>query len=134
MDVSVSTISVYFKKVGYGKKLDKYLTHELSEVRFRHFKFCLMLHLWNLNEPFLKRKVTCDERKQPFLVLINHRPCCLIETKGLNTCHKRNCTNTNLYWISGGPPLALSIPAFWNLTGSSLPNFTVSNLIKCTFS
>ncbi|KAF2358639.1 Transposase type 1 [Trinorchestia longiramus] len=63
LGVSIATVSRHLKIIGKGKKLDKWVPHELNEnQKLRRFEVCSMLSLCNTNNPFLDRIVTRDEK------------------------------------------------------------------------
>lgn len=65
--------------------------------------------------------------------IVNDRLNGLLITEDTSTFQSRNCTSRRLYSVPACPPLVSSITAFWKLTRGSLPKFTTSNWIKCTF-
>lgn len=66
------------------------------------------------------------------MAIVKNRLNGLIMSKEPNAYQNRK--NKRLWWLSGGPPLALSITVFWNLSRASQPEFTASTWKKCTFS
>ncbi|KFD46562.1 hypothetical protein M513_12541 [Trichuris suis] len=60
---SQQTICAYLKQLGKMKKLDKWVSHELSEKQmFRRLEVCSSLLSRNETDPFLDRIVTVDEK------------------------------------------------------------------------
>ncbi|KAF2359666.1 Transposase type 1 [Trinorchestia longiramus] len=63
LGVSIATVSRHLKINGKVRKLEKWVPHELNEnQKLRRFEVCSMLSLCNINNPFLDRIVTCDEK------------------------------------------------------------------------
>ncbi|XP_054005264.1 histone-lysine N-methyltransferase SETMAR-like [Hylaeus anthracinus] len=62
-DVSAMTISRHLGSIGKKKKLDKWVSHELTNrQKFCRYEICNSLLISNQNDPFLDRIVTCDEK------------------------------------------------------------------------
>uniref|UniRef100_A0A0K0EC20 HTH_11 domain-containing protein n=1 Tax=Strongyloides stercoralis TaxID=6248 RepID=A0A0K0EC20_STRER len=61
LDVSTGTISNHLKASNKTKKMDTWITHELTnEQCLRRMEICSSLLLRHKNESFLKRIITCD--------------------------------------------------------------------------
>ena len=63
LDVSHTCIENHLRRLGYQKKLDAWVPHNLGECELtRRLGFCDMLLKRNASDPFLKRMVTGDEK------------------------------------------------------------------------
>ncbi|KAF2351828.1 hypothetical protein FHG87_017414 [Trinorchestia longiramus] len=64
LGVSIATVLCHLKIIRNGKKLGKWVPHELNEnQKLRRFEVYSMLSLHNTNDLFLDRIVTCDEKR-----------------------------------------------------------------------
>lgn len=63
LDVSHTCVQNRLRRLGYQKKLDAWVPHNLGECQLtRRLGLCDMLLKRNANDPFLKRMVTGDEK------------------------------------------------------------------------
>uniref|UniRef100_A0A0K0FZ36 Histone-lysine N-methyltransferase SETMAR (inferred by orthology to a human protein) n=1 Tax=Strongyloides venezuelensis TaxID=75913 RepID=A0A0K0FZ36_STRVS len=63
LEVSKSSVSRHLQQIEKTKKLDQWISHELTEKqKICRLETCSSLLLRNKNDPFLDRIVTCDEK------------------------------------------------------------------------
>lgn len=114
MTVIISPIWNHFKKVGKVKKLDSWTLYEFRESqRFRNFEVSSMLNLQNSKYQFCDWIVACVEKR----ILYDNRKWStqLLDHDEISKHFAKPKLHHQLWWLSGGPTLVLSITAFWNL-------------------
>lgn len=63
LGVSLGTVSNHLRAIGKTKKLDRWIPHDLNDnQKYDRLQVSSSLLLRNINEPFLDRIITCDEK------------------------------------------------------------------------
>lgn len=62
LNVSHTCIQKKLKQLGYVKKLNLWIPHQLKEIHSQRISFCNLLLKRNETDPFLKRLITGDEK------------------------------------------------------------------------
>ena len=114
MGVSILTISNHLKK------LDKWLPHELNEIKELVVFKCVRCSFYGTRKIHVLIEWRLETKNGSLVTIVSYRRNELIMPKHSNIFQNQNCINRRL-WLSGGHPLALSITAFWNLTRAPLP-------------